>query len=404
MESNLKYKLGFIIKVNRKLKNLSQQKLSNSVNYNQSVISKIERGNDSIHISIYDLLLKYFNLSYVYDSEIDHRVNQLIDDVYDAFLYLKYDNLNVLIKKTYELQKENQNVIRMYELLILELVLRFINREYNKCRDMINNLTYFYPVCHQKCQLCFIYLSNYFKIYLEGKKINIIKFNKKYQLNQTDGFVDYFNGWCYYYEFNYSKALSYLYQAVDKFLQKGNIARMIRCELMINEILLIDKHYLDVFNRTKRIINQYKIIELSEDYSRLFFHLGYSTYYLKKYEQAKSYFERIINDNTSKEYSFTNYMYLKCLLKIGKNINLDFVNDLDEKKENIFTILFFKELEKDHFFHLIETYIIPDIKQQIFKTEYQYYTFLLLDHYWNTKKYRQYKKLNEDIYKILHLL
>lgn len=404
MKSDLR-KLGFIIKVNRKLKNFSQHKLSGVINYNQSVISKVEKGNEQIHITIYNRLLHYFNLNYVYNPNIDSQVNQLIEEVYDAFVYLKYYKLNVLMGKIHKLQQVNQNVVRMYDLLILELVIRFINREYNKCQVMIKNLIFFYSVSDEICQIIFMYLNNYFKVlYQEGEKIDSIKLKSKYNLNQTDGFVNYFIGWCYYYEYNYSKALRYLHQSVDKFSQKENIHRMIRSELMINEILLIDKHYLDVFNRTKKIIDQHKIIKSSEDQTRLYFHLGYSAYYLHEYKQAKNYFKQIIDDETSKEHYFNQYMYLKCLFKMDKKINLDFINHLKETKENVLTILFFKEIHDDYFYHLIETYIIPDIKYKFFKTEYQHYVFLLLDYYWNIKKYCQYKKLNETIYEILHIV
>jgi len=405
VNSDIKSKLGHIIKYNRKIRKLTQKKLSDNINYNQSVICKIEKGNDRIHQTIYVTALQYFKLNYLLNQNIDSLIDELIEEVYDVFLYLRINETKQLMSRIDVLKNKNQNAIQMYNLLILELVLNLLDHEFDRCREMLKTLVYFYPICDKRCQVCFIYVNNYFKtLYHIGENVNINDLNLKYDFNQTDGFIDYLMGWCYYYEFNYSKALSYLHEAIIKFTHKNNICRFIRSELLINEILLIDKHYHDVFDRTKKIIDKYPILTCIEDYSRIYFQLGYCAYYLKEYKQAKTYFLKVIEIGNENELHFVQYMYLKCLDKLSEEINYDLINQLEVNKHNVLTILYFRKLKEEDFYQLIEDYIIPEMNHQLFKTEIQYYLFLLLDYYWVIKKYRQYKNLNEIIYQLLHIL
>ncbi len=403
VKSSVKQKLGHIIKINRNLRGFSQQKLSKSIIYNQSVISKVERGHDTIHMMLYIKLLKYFKLNYVENTKLEDTIHQITEEVYEVFLYLKNDKIKGLMGRIKTLQQENRNAIYHYDLLVLELVLLFLLSEHDKCQEMIKYLSNFYTICSETCQLCFIYVNNYYIVrYQNGENINILKLNDTY-LDKADGFLDYIYGWCYYHDFNYSKAIFYLHQSINKLKKNNNIYRVIRCEIIINEILLLDKHYRDVYERTKQLIEEYQLLNNNEDYLKLMFHLGYSAYYLKDYEQAKNYFEQLIRYNTLPDYHFYKYMYVKCLDKLNLDINYDISYRLKINKENILMILYLHKLQDKKYYQWIEDYIVPFMKNEYYKTEYQYYSLMLLDYYWMNKKYRKYRKLNEQIHEILHI-
>ncbi len=399
MELDVKGKLGKIIQINRKLKKMSQQKLSTDINYNQSVISKAENGNDIIQLSVYIKILNYLKLNYVYNESINYEINQLIEDVYQAFLFLNYEKGNELLEKITKCNQVNQNIIRYYDLLILELVIHFMMNNLEKSLEILKDIAPYYKICEKRCQNCFIYVNNYFHtIYNEGADITFDQLKLNYDLNQDDGFVDYIIGWNYYYEFNNTNALHYFEISIQKFASVNNYCRIIRCELLINEILLIDKNYRDVYERSLEFIEKVSLTKCYNDLNQLYFHAGYSLYYLEEYTKAKAMFEKIINEVDFSEHSFIQYMHLKCCDKLNEAIQRDLVNE-----NNVLILLYFNKVLDVNYYQLIEKGILPYMDHQFFKIEYQIYSFQLLYYYWDTKKYRQYKKLNEKIYQLLHV-
>jgi len=229
----------------------------------------------------------------------------------------------------------NHDIVRYYDLLTIELILYFYKGSFDECERLMDILVHFYPICHPKNQFLLFYLNNYLAIFKGiGEKLD---FPSDILANGNEsGLNHYMSGWTYMHKHNYSQALTKFYQAIKVYKKTNNKCRIILCETYINEILLMDKNYIDVALRSLDLIKEVEACsQVVFTIDKLYFHLSYSYFHLKEYYKAKKFIEKITNDD-----SFIAYLRLRIAEKTNDKL-IDFKN-LEDSKHNALSCLYFK--------------------------------------------------------------
>lgn len=400
-EYSVKEKLGLAIKNVRKAKKISQTNMSKAIIYNQSVISRMEQGYQEIHLNIFISALKHLGEKYIIDENLNNDINTLINKIYYCYEYQLFEKIGKLNNKTKAYQKANQNIIKYYDLLILELTSEYVKKNYKKCNELIKELDEVFMICEKRCQLLFLIIKiHLLSIGKYGSELNINNYEDVKKLDFNDGLVLYLKGLLYLKTFNYSKSIKNLSNAQVIFKDKNNFYRLIRCDIYLNRILLYEENYLYVKEKIFKIFS--KKIKLNEiDYNRLLFQLCYSLYHLKEYKKCLSYLKKIkiyVGDNSK---MFSNYLKIICEYKIFND------KPIIEKEiifNNYLVYLYFNEEMDENSSLIIEEYIEPTLERNYYKKEYYYYCIKQLDYYWNNRQYKKYKCLSDKIHKIMHIL
>lgn len=391
-----KQKLGFIIQHERKKQGMNQGALGKALIYDQSIISRIEKGYKNINDDLYDIVLKYFKIKHEENTFLEKQIEDIIDNIYSSYEVLNIDHFRQYIFQIEEFLHLNQNIIFHYNLLMLKMICLYMLQQ-EKAKTYLDTLETYYPILHPKCQALFqmIQIQYYLR---DNKRLDLSQELKTISLSKEndDGLVLYLWGKYYFTIFDYSKALDYYSKALNHFMEEKNYQRIVRCGTNINEILLVDYQYDIVKERIEKLLHL-KPYMTDYDYRYLNFQLAYCLYHLKSYQEAYEVFDKIVKSSKA---LFIEHMYHKCLYQLKvKPIEAVVFH------HNYYDELYF-ELENEKpakYYQLIEEHILPRIGKLFYLKEIQHYVFNLLDHYFHHKKYTLYKKLSNKINQIMHI-
>ncbi len=394
-ELSSKKKLGLIIKLNRKKRGISQNELAKTLIYDQSVVSRIEKGYENINYDLYLHTLSFFDIYHKENKMIEKQIFSLIDQMFSSYEILNIEHFNDYMIQIDKLLAINHNIIYSYNLLCLKMVCYYMFTT-EKTKDLLIELKPIYHLCEKKCQLLYQIIEFQYILH-EKDRLELDKREISFQMDSENGLIQYLWGKYFFQAFNYSKAIEYLSRAINQFQYENNITRMIRAELMINEILLTSLQYELVKSRTIKFLQLKECIH-PYDKHKLIFQLGYCQYHLTHYEEASMLLQEVVEKKIY-NLEIVTHVYHKCLFKLTKHQILT-----ELKPSHIFDYLFFMMKEKDKdYFTLIEKYIQPKFESRFYLKETQHYIFELLDYYFDHSKYKLYRQLSDKINKILHI-
>jgi transcriptional regulator with XRE-family HTH domain len=391
-ELTLKQRLGQIIHNNRLSKKQSQKDLSISLNYSQSMISRIEKGYEDLNLEVYLETLNKLGLFYDLSTNTAEQINVLIEEIYQHSLYMDLEKIEAAIITFNQFMP---NCLYYYDYLAAELVELYFQGNEEECETILKECQGNENLCHKLNQK----LIHYIRLILESK-IKQSNFTWEPDLNKPEimDALDYYTyGVVFYNQHQYSKALMHLLYAIDQSEENKNIKRMSHAEVVINKMLMKDHDYFNLKLRLQDLFKHNQIGLMSDGYT-LQFQMAYCLYYLKEYEKALAIFQTLQN----KEFEYVqlvNYMIFKSCEKlqvenpIQVNIRLF---DLYKKYQN--------NEKDDDYYQMIEQFILPHLQDYLEIKEYQIYAVDLMDHYFDTKKYSKFKKISEKInhiYKII---
>lgn len=397
-----KQKLGIVIKEMRKEKKISQLQLARELIYTQSVISRMEQGYETIHIEVYLRCLNLFKVKHEINIELDIQITSLIDYIFQSYEFLTIVDFNNYLTQVNHYLKGNQNIIMYYDLLCMKMSCLYMLSRYQEARELIKILNNYYLVCQHKCQILYHVLKT--QLILMNRKHKSIELSENQIPLSEDsehGMIQYMWAKFYLISFNYSQAIIKLNYANECFIKENNRQRMMRCELLLNEICLKDQQYELVKTRTLELLKNLKGIH-PFDVNKLFFHLGYCYYYMHDYRACIDSLDKI-NKEVFYEHNFIVHIKNKALFKLDIDFTLDFQQI---NAYNVLDYLFFNYLDNpidEKFYLFIEKYLVDEFEINYFKKEYQIYLNYLLNYYYNSKKYKKYKHLSDKIHKIMHI-
>lgn len=376
-----KQKLGMIIKLNRKALNLTQNTLASKLNYVQSIVSRMEKGNETMPIDLYQTALALFNLNYMEDQSIDQQVYQLKRDIYTAFINLDDQQLDTIMTNVESLLISNLNTIIYYELLFIQLIYYYLSGDYTQAKQSIEQLKPYIPITSKEIQQLVYDIT--FSID-QHHPIEDLQLD-----NHHPGMIEYLKGLNYYRQFKTAKAIYHLNGSNDLFKQDDNVNRIAYNHYLINKLLARENDYVNILININVVLNELQpsmpIIDL------LKYLKGYSLYQTKQYESALTVLETINPKNLHNEQSYYHYLVDKTKLKL--NIISDFTNTSAYNELHQLFSLYQENEKNESYYSLIETFILPQIESHFDQVEFQFYTFDLLDHYWKKRFYKKYKQL-----------
>lgn len=393
-EFTKKAKIGYVIQFKRNEAGMSQKALAKELIYNQSVISRIEKGYEEINLELYERALKYFRLEMVENQALEKIITKITDLIYTSYEFLNINHFKDYLILINNLIKLNRNIIKTYELMCLKMVcLYMLLRE--EARTYLYKLANLYKICEAKCKILYHMIEiQYYLFEHKRKNINLqLKFKSS---DYNHGLIQYLLGKYYFESYNYSKAIEFLSRAIFNFKKENNVQRIVRCELMKNEIFLMENQYQIVKIKSLSLLKIKGNIQ-QNDINKIKYHLGYSLYHLHEFQEALALFNNFIDEEFS-EHNFILHLINKCLVKLKQKQ----INNIVEY--HILDRLYFKysDINNQEYYELIEK-LISDIESHFYKKEYRYYLFALLNYYFNNKKYIKYTQLSHKIHKITHI-
>ncbi len=395
-EYTLKAKLGNIIQFKRNEAAMSQKALAKVLIYDQSVISRIEKGYEDINIDLYIKVLNFYQTEMVINKALELEITRITEMIFTSYEFLNINDFNVYLININNLIRRNRNIIKAYDLFCLKMVCLYMLRN-KQARTYLNNLKKLYIICEPKCKILYHMIE--IQYYLYDRKRKDINIELKFNSNDYDhGLIQYLWGKYYFETYSYSKAIEFLSRALISFKKENNVQRIVRCEIMKNEIFLRENQFHIV--RIKSIaLLKIKGIIINNDKFTILFHLGYCLYNLHEYQKALAIFTSLIDKDFS-EHDFILHLTNKCLVKLKKIQSNDIV------EYHILDRLYFKYGEtlniNDEYCELVEK-LMYDIESNFYKKEYRYYLINLLNYYFNNKKYSKFLQLSHKIDKITHI-
>ncbi|ERJ13458.1 helix-turn-helix domain-containing protein [Haloplasma contractile] len=416
-EKDIKVKLGQIIKLNRIKCTMTQSQLAALINCDQSVISRIEKGNEYIDQSIYSFALKQFNMSFEEQPEFKESIKSLITRFLTLYEEESFNELINLEKKIANSISNCKNILLNYELYVLECVLYYIKGEHEECKVLLNEIEPLIQVCNptvQRLYTVFKCKMLYDNRNLDSILTTVISFFEENEGARDDLLLNYWLGVYYFLTNKRMLCLRHLYVAYRSY-QEGNIVKAIKIRLMIALMLIRENKvtqaiatFLEMIkmNATHRIPMKMRHTLLSN--------LGYCYYLNKSYKKAIYYFELALEINDSYDYYFSYYFLLKLYKQVNDNQKFKSIANkvrrgirISESKGESSSIglhASFLYLKKDKdcdfdYYQYIERHIVDHVYYYFDKPIRFELLKELLEHYWNQKQYKKYRNLQGEIIK-----
>lgn len=398
MQLTTKQKMGKLISIYRRDRQLSQNELAQQLNYSQSVISRMELGYEEISGETYVDVLETFELTIDPSDETKESIESIIKEAYHQIMFLDLEPFLV------GLNQFNQclpNVLYQFDYSILKAYELYYIGDEKKSWQLTRSIIKFETLLHPLCRELYYYLLASF--YLRRK--HHITHLKQFFMNRfsSDKAIDqYILGVYYYYTHQYTKALPVLYQATESFLKEGNQKRYSRAEIYLIKILMIEHDYFSIKMRLEEFLNKQPEL-INRDLSSLQFQLAYSYYHLKETEKAYQLFQSIQYPHF-KYAPILPYMIYKC----ERRLNIK-SNSLDKPLSDTHILFYLydhyqMDAKPTAYYEAIETHLLPQLQRQIELKEFQIHLFELLDYYFHQQRYNDYKQLIErinHIYKVV---
>ncbi|QCJ44041.1 helix-turn-helix domain-containing protein [Bacillus sp. S3] len=405
---------GKVIKLYREKANLTQEQLGKGI-CSVTHISKIERGLTEYSPEITSLLAQRLGVDIQSELQRLNGVEALIQDMENALIKQKFDEVETIIPKLFDVPILAVSKFQIhFDLLLARYycsqgnprkamkILSAIQKDMDKLSSYESNLL--------KHVLGIYYIT-------EKKYINAIDLLKSINPNQYRNYEFYYNMAYSYHSIN-SKVLAYYYaeKALTYFKETNNFNRIIDTEtLMIVQIG--DNEYLN-FQETlaqyQSLLQTCDICNFIDKKTKLLYNFAYNRYLRKEYLEANELYKEAMQlcEKNSPLYFWSFEGYIRCAYE-GSLLEKDKLTELvadgmlsltknptDRLSHILFTMLNYEIAESIELYTFIDETALPFFKENELFWLVQQYEKRLFVHYSESSQLEKALKVAASLLKI----
>lgn len=393
----MKQRFGQTIRGYRIERGLRQRDIAKYLNCSQSMISRIERGYDTINEQVYHQIGLQLGINLACFKNDYESIEGLIRRFVEAVMDLNHQSLNEIQDA---FKPYHGTLPFTYDYLTMVMFGQYFSGDDNEAIRTLAILDGKADYIHLAIRPFYELLR--FIYYKKNTATNQFPQSLPLPLLPNEALQTFLEAVNDYYDHYHPKALNGFLRAMTLFKRYAHARWQAHCEVYINKILMTDNDYGNLKVRTQSLLRRNETYLPRDQYS-LTFQLAYSLYHLGEVEEAL----QLLQTLQSKTFEYADlvpYMIERCQKRLKEQPE----NNPPEPKERHALELLIEHYEanrKDsNYYRLIEQLIVPHLPIRLEINEYLTYAFDLLEYYGgkgNNEKYQELSQKMSILYRIL---
>lgn len=398
MRYNLE-EIGFIVKLLRKNKKITQMQLANMVGVDQATVSRVEKGNQYITMVVYNKILMGLNISL--NEEYYFGFNGLFNQLYNAFEENNEKVIDSIISTIKKCKLIYYNEFPIYKLTLT--LSYYVKSDLDSFCSIIKEIIPLKSFYKDIYKMRYNQIIGLYNVSINNYDNALTFFNDAYKYisekNILDGLFYYQTAWLHFLLGNHTTSILSLDKSRLIFKSKKNNIRLIYIHNLFGQIHMNDGNY-DVAEKIFLACFNSEAYLKSNDgnYYIIIRNLGLTNFFNNNYDEAIYYLEMLYKD---KKYHNQIVIFFLLFALKNKNYKDKYEKYIKECKDmsNLDPLIDknISILEENIIYNLYNNNFINDLEIVIEKYNLYNFTYWMINNLseeiYNTKKYSTYKNM-----------